>query len=72
MSLPSTIPEGSAEASGHVLPQVFAVHGAHEHVHCFDDLGRILVLLYLTVPEKARKAQSVSGFCLLASFLSLP
>lgn len=33
-----SLPERGAEASGHVLPQVFTVHGAHEHIHRLYDL----------------------------------
>lgn len=48
-------PEWRAEAAGHVLPQVVAVHGAHEHVHRLDDLWCILVLLDLSVYGENQK-----------------
>lgn len=31
------VPERGAEASSHVLPEIFAVHGTHEHVHRLYD-----------------------------------
>lgn len=34
----TAVPERSAKASRHVLPQIFTVHGAHQHVHCLYDL----------------------------------